>query len=77
MIFKRKRQFLGIVLTIFATFALCALDRTVDNTTYESDNILKVTGDKSNVISETEQIAPGNTMTVVFYIEYNSGYIYH
>ena len=68
---KRKRLFLGIVLTILVTFALCALDRTVDNITYEYDNILNVTGDKSNIISETEQVAPGNTMTIVLYTEYN------
>lgn len=71
MTFNIKRHFILVSFVLFATFALCALDRTVDNITYESDNILKVTGDKSNIISETEQITPGNTMTVVFYTEYN------
>ena len=71
MTFNIKRRFILVLFVLFTTFALCALDRTVDNTAYESDNILKVTGDKSNIISETEQIVPGNTMTIVLYTEYN------
>lgn len=71
MTFNIKRRFILVLFVLFTTFALCALDRTVDNITYEYDNILNVTGDKSNIISETEQVAPGNTMTVVFYTEYN------
>lgn len=56
MTFNIKRHFILVSFVLFATFALCTLDCTVDNIIYESDNILKVTGDKSNIISETEQI---------------------
>lgn len=71
MIFDKLKFILLILICCMSIDSLHALDRTVDNTTYEPDSSLIITGDKSSVGSETKDVGAGTSVTVVYYKEYN------
>lgn len=73
MISKNKKKILTIVCIVLGVFVLNAqsLNRTIDNTTYEYDDVIKITGDKSSVISEEAKLSPGIKISVDYFKEYN------
>lgn len=70
---KNKKKILTIVCIVLGVFVLTAqsLNRTIDNTTYEYDDVIKITGDKSSVISEEAKLSPGIKISVDYFKEYN------
>ena len=70
---KNKKKILTIVCIVLGVFVLNAqsLNRTIDNTTYEYDNVIKITGDKSSVISEEAKLPSGIKIYVDYFKEYN------